>query len=101
MGDATSHLFMLQGAEEKQLADLLIARFGDPTKAGLPAGGIRSGHQAQPGREVPCAFEQTNVDDGRCDQRRDDRANARDRCRAAASSLRRFCRRDWKPVWQA
>ena len=46
-----------RGTEHQQPAYLPIARFGDPTKAGLAAGGILSRHQAEPGREVPCAFE--------------------------------------------
>ena len=31
-----------RGAEDQQLSDLPVARFGDPTKAGLAAGGILS-----------------------------------------------------------
>ena len=76
-----------RSTEDKQLADLPVARFGDPTKAGLPAGGKLSWHQAKPGREVPCGFEQADVDDGRCDQRRGDRANAGDRCQAACGII--------------
>src|SRR5271166_3013890 len=35
-----------RGTEDKQPADFPVARFGDPTQAGLPAGGILSWHQA-------------------------------------------------------
>jgi hypothetical protein len=72
-----------RGTEDQQPADLPVARFGDPTKAGLPAGGILSRHQPEPGGEVPCTFEQADVGNSRCDQRRGDRADTRDRCQAA------------------
>ena len=72
-----------RGPEDQQPADLPIARLGDPTKAGLPAGGMLSRHQTEPGGEVPCAFEHADIADRRRDQGRGDRTDAGDRGQAA------------------
>ena len=80
-----------RGAKHKQLADLPIARFGDPAKARLSAGGVLSRHQAEPGGKLPRRLEQTDIHDRRCDQRRGDRTDAGIVARRRAVSSRRAC----------
>jgi hypothetical protein len=63
------------------------ARPSDPTKAGLPAGGMLPWHQTEPGGEVSCALEHADVRDHRCDQGCGDRANSRDRGQAAGACI--------------
>lgn len=64
------------GSYNQQPAYLPIAGFGDPAKAGFPAGGMLSRHQTKPGGEMSCTLEDTNVGDGRRNQGCGDRPNA-------------------------